>query len=531
MNAYSVGMFVSMVCYLTISAFVSRKIKDANDFYVAGKNAPTYLIAGSMIASLLGTGLFMADAAMCYEGNFSSVIIMIGILVSAYIVGAVFFGRYLRRSNVLTIPEFFEKRFCSSALKNLASVIAVITTAAYLLSILQGIGTLMSAVTGVNYNVCIIISLSVFTTITIASGSQGVLITDTLMALVFTGALVVSVFFITYKFGGWYHAVGLIASNPLSSDIISWGGKLGSLYDTGVQNLGWGIVYGLVWMSVGMVSPWQASRYLMAKNEHTVIRSAPISAFFIFILEFLAGMAAVMVNIANPYLKDSSYVMIWASMNLLPKVLGVVLLTGILAAGISSATTYLSLIGSTIANDMIQHGSRGSVRIGRLSMAAVSGIVLMLAIANPPSIRWFMHLGGSIIACAWMPVAIASIFSRRVTKAGAYYGMLVGFLSCFCLKIFINIKNIELPVYLEPSLIGMLCNMIVLIVVSSLSNVTEEEKRAREYLLRIPETELASCEVSKTLRWVRGSIVVGVVIMFVLLIFWVLPYLHYKYMA
>lgn len=529
MNVYSIGMLISMVCYLTISAFVSRKVKDANDFYVAGKNAPTSLIAGSMIASLLGTGLFMADAAMCYEGNFSSVIIMIGMLVAAYIVGAVFFGRYLRRSNVFTIPEFFEKRFCSSALKNLASVIAIITTAVYLLSVLQGIGTLMNAVTGVNYNVCIVISLSVFTAITITSGSRGVLITDTLMALVFTGSLVVSVFAIAHKFGGWFSAVELITSNPSTSDILSWGGKTGTLYNTRIGNVGWGIIYGLVWMSVGMVGPWQASRYLMAKNEHTVVRSAPISAFFIFILEFLAGMAAVMVNLANPDLKDSSYALIWAAMNLLPKVLGVILLTGILAAGISSATTYLSLIGSTIANDMIQDKHRGLIRTGRLTMAVVSGLVLILAIVNPPSVRWFMHLGGSIIACAWMPVVVASIFSRRITKTGAYYGMLVGFLSCFCLKLFINIKNIELPVYLEPSLIGMLCNAIVLVAVSRLSNVTEEEKVAREEMLRIPEMELEPYEVNKTLRWVKGSIAVGVVIMIVLLVLWVLPYLYYKY--
>ena len=37
MNIYFIGMCISMVVYIVIGMLVSRKVKDANDYYVAGR--------------------------------------------------------------------------------------------------------------------------------------------------------------------------------------------------------------------------------------------------------------------------------------------------------------------------------------------------------------------------------------------------------------------------------------------------------------------------------------------------------------
>ncbi|WP_202190585.1 hypothetical protein [Bacillus sp. BA3] len=39
------------------------------------------------------------------------------------------------------------------------------------------------------------------------------------------------------------------------------------------EALAWAVIIGLVWGIVIAVSPWQSSRYLMAKNEHVAIRA------------------------------------------------------------------------------------------------------------------------------------------------------------------------------------------------------------------------------------------------------------------
>ena len=220
-NIYFVGMCFSMIIYVLIGVVVSRNVKNANDYYVAGRRAPVLLIAGSLIASYTSTGMFMGDAAQCYDGAFTSIILFAGMQSAGYIIGGVFFGRYLRRSGAMTIPEFFGKRFASKNMRKLAAFTAITMMAVYLLSVMQGIGTLMNAVTGVDYNICIILALIVFTFITVIAGSTGVLITDTLMATLFTTALIVSAFVISNGMGGWYNAIESIASNPNTASYLS----------------------------------------------------------------------------------------------------------------------------------------------------------------------------------------------------------------------------------------------------------------------------------------------------------------------
>lgn len=526
MNMYFIGMCISMIIYIMIGVVVSQKVKNVDDYYVAGRHAPTFLISGSLIASYVGVALFMGDAAESYGGLFSPIVFLAIMQTAGYIIGAVFFGRYLRRSGVMTIPEFFNKRFNSKPMKVISATTAIVTMSVYLISIVQGIGTLMNTVTGVDYKYCVTLALVVFTFITVLSGSRGVLITDTLMASVFTLAMILAALFISHRTGGWFNSIEYLASNSETSALLSWSGKLGVLYNSGAENIAWAFIYGIVWMSVCMVGPWQCSRYLMAKDESTVVKSAVPAVVGIALIEFLACIAAVFVNIENPNVEDTSKVMIWASMNMMPKLLGVILMTGILAAGISSATTFLSLVGASVANDVLVKSKMNKIKIGRITMVIVSAIVLLLTLTNPPQIFWIAYLGGSIVSASWMPVALASILSKRLTKTGAFWGMLIGFVTCFSLKLYSNVAGVTLPIYLEPSFVGMIMNCVAMIIGTVLTKVTPEEKNAREALFVVPQNERNAESINKTLNVVKWMTIVGALVTVLLIVFWVWPYLY-----
>ena len=193
MNIYFIGMLISMILYIALGIVISRRVKDANDFFVAGRQAPTILIVGSLVASYCSTGLFMGDVGEAHSGFFAPFIMTVLMQVGGYVLGSVFFGKYLRRSEALTIPEFFGWRFNSRPLRILAAVTSIVTMTVYLLSVMQGIGTLMGYVTGINYNLCIFLALMTFVILTVTSGSKGVLITDTLMFGIFTIASLITV--------------------------------------------------------------------------------------------------------------------------------------------------------------------------------------------------------------------------------------------------------------------------------------------------------------------------------------------------
>ena len=523
MNIYFIGMLISMVLYIVLGIIISRRVKNANDFFVAGRQAPTILIVGSLVASYCSTGLFMGDVGEAYSGFFSPFIMTVMMQVGGYILGSVFFGKYLRRSEALTIPEFFGKRFDSRAIRVLAAITAIITMTVYLLSVMQGIGTLMNYVTGIDYNLCILLALITFTILTVTSGSKGVLITDTLMFGIFTAASLVAVFIIVGKLGGWSTAVENVTK--LNSTIFSWHGDLNHLYPTGTENMIWAVMTGLTWMSVCAVGPWQSSRYLMAKNEHVVVRSAIYAAVGVAALEFFIPTTAALLNVFGDQIPGPTQSMIWGITNMVPTVIGVVALTGVLAAGISSATTFLSLIGSSVANDIIKvEDDSKKLRYGRIAIVLVCVIVMALAYFNPPQIYIILLLSGTVVVCSWFPVCIASVWSKKVTKTGAFLGMLCGFLGCATMKIIGSVAHVSLPIWADSFVVGLLANILGLIIGSKLTQVTDNEKAAREKLFITPKGELVPAEIKKTKKTVAAFILVGVLVTVMLMVFWVIPY-------
>ena len=524
---YLIGISITLVAYVIIGMLISRKVKTANDYFVSGRNTPTLLITGSLVASFIGVGLFMGDVGEAYSGFFSPIIVAVGVLSVGYIVGSVFFGRYLRRSQVSTLPEFYGKRFNSKAVQMLATITSIFIMFVYSLSCVQGIATLMSAVVGISYKLCVVLAVLVFMLIAIFSGAKGVLITDTIMYALFSVAAIVGAFLIAGYAGGWITTVKDLANYEAIPGILAGSGNLSYFYPTATENMIWAVGYGIAWMAVLMVAPWQSSRYLMAKNEHTVVRSGVIASASVFVIEFLMCMAGVFIQKINPNLSQPSQALIWASMNIMPTIIGVVVLSGVVASGVSSATTFLSLMSTNIVKDIASiKDEKKAVWYSRLASIIIAVVVCLLCVWNPPQIFWITYLGATIIACSWLPVSIASVWSKRVTKTGAFASMLSGFLVSAVMKIYTSVKGILLPIYFDPFFVGLAVSILALIIGSLLTKVTEEERQERAKLFILPEGESDQKEIKKTKLFVLLTCVLGIIITLVMLFLWVIPYLQ-----
>lgn len=525
MNVYLFGIVISMILYIIVGLIISKKVKTSNDYYVAGRKASTLLITGSLVASYCSTGIFMGTAGETYDGFFGPYIITFFILVTGYVLGSIFFGKYLRRSEVITIPEFFGKRFNSKKIQKLSAFISLIIYLVYMVSVMQGIGSLINIVTGLNYNICVLLSLITFTVLTFTSGSQGVLITDTIMFGLFTSITLICSFIIIGKAGGVNIAIqNITAINP---DFFSWHGNLNHLYNNGLENIIWAICTGLTWISVAMVAPWQSSRYLMAKNEHTVIRASIFSSIGVFFMEFIISFTAAIIFSINQNIVPGTTSMIWASMNCVPTILGVLMLTGVVAAGISSATTFLSLIGAVVSNDILNiKDDKKKMNIGKITVVIAAILIYLVTYFNPENIYVILCLGATVVACSWFPTAIVSVWSKKVSKYGAFIGMLFGFLVCSIMKIYSVVKGISLPAYLDPFIFGILVNIIGIIIGSIIKKPTKEEINELNKLKIVPEVEKDEKEILKTKKLLKFYIIVPIIFVIIFLITWVIPYLN-----
>lgn len=530
MNMYTIGTVIALILFIVIGVYAGRKVKDTNDYYVAGRKAPVLLIVGSLIASFLSTGAFMGDTGEVYSGFFMGIVI-VGILqASGYVYGANFFGKYIRRSQANTVPEYFGQRFASPRLRKLAAVTVIVAVSAYLLSAIQGVSTLMASLTNLDYRICVVIAWLSFTIFTVYSGSMGVLLTDTIMFLVFLVAALIGIPYVVNAAGGWNTAIADLAVSASRPGIIAWTNNLDYLYPTGIQNLIWAIVYGIVWAIVVMVSPWQTSRYLMAKDEHTVVRSSVWASMGVVVVTTALYFTAAFVYKINPDLADSSRSIIWAAMNCMPVIVGIVLLTGILSAGISSASTFLSLAGASLTNDILPKKENSSkereLRISRIGMAVVSVIVLVIAFINPPQIFVIMYFGGTVIASSWGIVALASVWYKNMSETGAFWGMLLGFLGCVIPKAAAALTGITLPIYLDPFFIGAVLSLLGIAIGSKVKKVRPEDLDRYSQMHIRPASEIDAVEDRKTHRLGYVYMAFGLLLGLFFVFCYALPYMR-----
>jgi sodium/pantothenate symporter len=504
MDIYTTTIAISIVIYIVIGNYAGRGIRNLDDYYVAGRRAPTLLIVGTLVASLVSATMFLGEAGFAYDIAAGPYTIFPQSAAIGYVLGAFFFGRYLRRSRTTTVAEFFGQRFNSGRVQALAGFTIIFALGGYLLAVTQGAAILLSELVDLSYVECLIVAWLSYTAFTMYSGSRGVILTDTIMFLLFAFASAAAVTWVVSDLGGVPDIVAQLTEVDEKPGLASWHGAVGPgrEFATPADYLVWAIVVDVSWAIVYMVSPWQSSRHLMARNEHVVLRAATIAAVVVALMQVLVyGMGGI-VNLGAPGLDPPDSAMIWASLNMLPATLGALMLAGITAAALSSGSTFLSLVGFSVSNDIGLHDSddhHATLRFSRIMMFVAGAAVLVLALIFPPQIFWLTTFIATVFASSWGPVGIMSIWSRRITEAAAFWGMLTGLVFNVVPKFFVFIGMIDLPSYLDPAIIGFIASLVVTTTVSRRTVVTAEEKSYLDALHVRPVEEVEHSKVRKTL--------------------------------
>jgi sodium/pantothenate symporter len=198
-----------------------------------------------------------------------------------------------------------------------------------------------------------------------------------------------------------------------------------------------------------------------------------------------------------------------------------------MAAGLSSASTFLSLVGFSVSNDIIRHDAvddKKMLKFSRVTMLVVGVITLGIAFVSPIDIFWLTYFVGTLFASSWGPVALMSVWSKRITADAAFWGIVSGFVFNAGPKALEYFELVSLPFWLDPILFGGVVSLITVLVVSRLSSVSAEEQSYRLHLHKVPEQEVS---VSK-LRFTRYAPIIlavySVVMCVILLSIYVQPY-------
>ncbi|WP_210604477.1 sodium:solute symporter family protein [Brevibacterium oceani] len=579
---FAAAIFGSFVLYLVIGAVVGRKVKDKSDYYVAGRAAPTFLVAGTLVASFLSTVSFMGELGFSYDGYPVVMLLLTAFNISGYVLGVMLFGRYLRRSSALTVPEYFGKRFNSPGLQALAGVMVVVGIGLYLVAVTQGLVLVVGQLIDIPQWLLLVIVWASYTIFTFMSGSQGVLVNDTIMFVVFSVAAILGMGWIIGAAGGPVTAMQKMAELTSKPDGISWHGLTGAdnYLGTPAQAVIYAVTFGIVWCTVVAVSPWQSSRFLMAKNEHVAIRSALFATAALAVTYLFLTFGGFSINLFNDGIAPSEIAFIWAGQNILPSLLGVIAVTGIVAAGLSSAASFLSLIGFSAANDVMPYltgkrvrepelatskattatASAGTavasagpstpetaiataadgpsndstdtsgdndihgLRVARWTMVIAGLIVLVITWVAPPAVLTIGYFAATLFAASWGPIAFWSVRSTKLSARGAAVGMIAGFAVVAIFESLSEFAGIELPDLLNPTILGFVASIGGTLLGNIGTRPSGLGNAFRERLMVIPAEDRDPAKYRRTRTWVIGTVIVLILCGLAMLLLYAVPY-------
>ena len=332
---------------------------------------------------------------------------------------------------------------------------------------------------GFNYHVAMIVGALIIITYTTMGGFLAVSTTDLVQSIFMTIALVIIVFFGIDKAGG----MGAVMSNArtlpgylnITQGYVASTGTAGSFgFFSIISTLAWGLGY------FGM--PHILLRFMGIRNEEELVLSRRIAFVWVVLSMGIAvfiGVIGYSVSVAGgiPMLttsSDSETVIIQLA-NLMSQhgfifaLFAGIILSGILAATMSTADSQLLAAASSVSQDLVQEfmgiklTTRQQMRAARLTVIGIACIAVVLAWNPNSSVFRVVSFAWAGFGAAFGPQMLLALFWRRSNRQGAIAGMAAGAIMIFVWKFLIAPIGGWFAIYelLPAFLISLAVNVIV----------------------------------------------------------------------
>lgn len=423
---------VYLAVMLIVSVLSSRNAKNVNDFAVGKRNANAWLSAFSY-----GTAYFSAVMFIGYAGTTGWNYGLWGILpgIGNAIFGALFAWLVLanrtrditRRHDIRSMPQFFEKRFSDKAMKQFCVFVIFIFLIPYSASVYKGLTSVCSILLGIDEMLCCILIASVAAVLVVLGGYMATLKADFLQGFIMVGGVIALIVVImrSEQVGGLTDGIGNIIDKTRelelsAKDHISlWATVLMTSFGT------WGL-------------PQMIHKYYGIKDKAEVKRGTIISTLFCLII---AGGGYFIGSLSRLF--PDSFVN-GAYDNIIPNVLQIakvptillgIILVLLISASVSTLASITITAATTLTMDFINPVCMKKASSEKISVVckvvSVLFIILSFVIAITPDtpILVMMSYSWGIISGSFMAPYILSLFWKKLNRAGAWTGMLGGFLT------------------------------------------------------------------------------------------------------
>ena len=432
MSVYLIAVIIYLLFMAGLGVYFSRtEVKDGDDFMVAGRRLPLFVVIGTLLATFVGSGTVVGGASFIYQyGPFAAIFNLGGGIVGAVIL--YFIASKVRKSEIYTVPQLMEKRF-GKITRFIASIIILFafigitayqfTGGAYVLQLTTGMSLEWGAII-----ICILVIF-----LTVSGGLFSVAYSDALSAVLILLGFIIGVPFALNAAGGFE---GLSLSLPEHTK--TWNGGLSF-----IQLLGFFLP--LFLLVLGDQNMYQ--RFSASKSEKVAKNSV---LGFIFGNIMVVGLTIILATTAIvifPEIEPDSAILTLAVEGL-PIFIGILILCSAVAFIITTATSYLLSASGNIVYDLYYFISgnkkplsqKQTLWFSRVTVGVIGILAYVLGRFFPTVLEIQMY-SYTMYGASITPAILAAILWKRATTAGVLTSMILGGLSTITWEMILNRPN------------------------------------------------------------------------------------------
>jgi len=432
-------MLVAFFAVMIGVGIYARKNSNSVDGYVLGGRT----VGPWLTAFAYGTSYFSAVVFIGYAGQFGW---KYGISSSWIGLGNAFLGSLLawvvmgRRTRVMThhldaktMPDYFGKRYDSSALRIVAAVIAFVFLIPYTASLYKGLSTLFGLAFDIPYVACVI-GMAVLTAVyVILGGYMATAINDFIQGIIMLGGIIAVIAAVLHGQGGFLSALNKLSQIPTDpavtvKPLANANGIFASMFGPDPLNL-FGVI---VLTSLGTWGlPQMVGKFYSIKNEKAVKTGTVVSTIFAVVISggcyFLGGFGRLFDNPAIHGPKGMLYDNIIPQMlATLPDLLIGVVVVLVLSASMSTLSSLVLTSSSTLTLDMLKitcmkkADEKKTVFVMRIFIVFFIAISVIIALNPPTFIAQLMGYSWGALAGSFLAPFLYGLYSKKITKASVW---------------------------------------------------------------------------------------------------------------
>lgn len=496
-----IALCIYAIVMVLIGCISYGKSKTLDGFLIGGRN-----IGAWATAFAYGTTYFSAVVFVGYAGqhgwNIGVGAIWIGIgnavlgCLLSWILLANRTRKMTKKLDAKTMPEYFEKRYASKGMKILAAVIIFVFLVPYSAAVYKGLGSLFSAIfPGVETWIWMLIIACLTAVYLVAGGYIATSYTDLVQGVIMivgVVCLIVSVF-CHENVGGLSGFIKNLSEYQAanSEELAKTGIELTSIFGGSSFKF---LCFNIMLTSFGTWGlPQMIGKFYAIKDTAAIKRGTVISTIFCSVIgcgAYLIGSASRLILGGQLPEGGIDSVIPTVLMEVLGGgTLGIILLAIIMILLLSASMSTLQAIvltsASAVAVDLIPAVRKKSTKpetqmlLTRILCLVFVACSFIFATQNIPIIVSLMSFSWGLVSGCFIGPYIWGLFSKKITKIGAYAGILSGLLTVGGATLVITLtSNFSNAAAHSPEMgvVAMAVSMVVVPVVSLFTKNKDKER-------------------------------------------------------